>query len=147
MIREMTAAATLAVLAAAASAQTAPPAAPQPPLTTESIQGVGSFIERQQPGQWRVEDLEEKSVYAPDGTEIGEIEDVLVDQNGRLVAYIIEVGGFLGIKEKDIAVAPSALEFQQSAGNRAGTDGVRVIMRIGRSELERAPAFRSIEDR
>jgi hypothetical protein len=148
----LTAAALLALLACGpvlAQAPT-PPASrttPQAPATTEAIQGVGNFITRQGPGQWRVEDLEEMTVYTPDGKGIGEIEDVLVDQSGRLIGYIIEVGGFLGINEKRIAVAPGALELQQPAANGAGRDGVRILMRLGRDELEKAPAFRSAADR
>lgn len=149
MFKQMTAAAALAAIATTAAGQQSPPTAPRtaPPVTTEAIQGVGSFITRQEAGQWRVEDLEEKSIYTPDGANIGEIEDVLVDQNGRLIAYIIDVGGFLGINEKRIAVAPGALEFQQPSANQAGRDGVRVIMRIGRAELEQAPAFKAAKDR
>jgi hypothetical protein len=146
MFRQTMTAALMALPAAAALAQTAaPPAAP--PAPAEAIQGVGSFIARQEPGQWRIEDLEEMTVYTPDGKGIGEIEDVLVDQTGRVIAYIIEVGGFLGINEKRIAVAPGGLEFQQPDANRAGRDGVRILMRIGRAELESAPAFRAAGDR
>lgn len=36
--------------------------------------------------------------------EIGEVESLLLDRDGKTVAVIIGVGGFLGIGEKDIAV-------------------------------------------
>jgi sporulation protein YlmC with PRC-barrel domain len=45
-----------------------------------------------------------KNVYDPQDNKIGEIMDVLVDQDGKLTALIIGVGGFLGAGEKDVAV-------------------------------------------
>ncbi len=103
-----------AVHAAATSAwaQTAPVRAGS---RGRAIQGVSTFITRQEPGQWLGENLEEKEVYTPDGQGIGEIDDLLIDQSGRVVAVVIEVGGFLGIREKRIAVPMTALEFQKPA--------------------------------
>jgi hypothetical protein len=129
--------------ASAALAQTAPaPAAPP-----EAIQGVSTFIARQEPGQWLGENLEEKEVYTPDGQGIGEIDDVLIDQSGRVIAVVIEVGGFLGIREKRIAVPLSALEFQRPDATTDNPDNTRVILRLGKAELESAPAFRSLDSR
>ncbi len=137
-------AAGLSMLAApSASAQTAPAPAPAP----EAIQGVSTFITRQEPGQWLGENLEEKEVYTPDGQGIGEIDDLLIDQSGRVVAVVIEVGGFLGIREKRIAVPMTALEFQKPAATTDNPDNTRVILRLGKAELERAPAFRRLDSR
>jgi PRC-barrel domain len=44
-----------------------------------------------------------QNVYDPSDNKIGEIVDVLVDQEGRVNALIIGVGGFLGAGEKDVA--------------------------------------------
>ena len=33
--------------------------------------------------------------------------DILFDKNGKIEAYIVSVGGFLGIGAKDVALAPS----------------------------------------
>src|SRR5215471_7131276 len=45
-----------------------------------------------------------QNVYDPQDNKIGEIMDVLVDREGKAVALIIGVGGFLGAGEKDVAV-------------------------------------------
>jgi hypothetical protein len=37
--------------------------------------------------------------------EIGDLKDILIDANGRPVAAIISVGGFLGIGQRDVAVS------------------------------------------
>jgi len=141
----------LAIPAGFALAQTAPPVTQAPvtqaPATAESIQGVSTFITRQEPGQWLGENFEDKAVYTPDGQGIGEIDDVLIDQSGRVVAVVIEVGGFLGIREKRIAVPMGALEFQRPAATTNDLDNTRIILRLGRAELESAPVFRALKER
>lgn len=54
--------------------------------------------------------LDDHDVYGADGKEIGEIEDVLLNMDGTVAAVAVEVGGFLGIGEKDVLVDWSALE-------------------------------------
>lgn len=68
------------------------------------------FVTVPSSGAWRVSDLEGKSVYGSEGENIGEINDVLISQNGSVNAVVIGVGGFLGIGEKDVAVNMSALQ-------------------------------------
>ena len=43
-------------------------------------------------------------VYDQSNVRIGEINDAFVDKDGKVVAFIIGVGGFLGLGEKDVAV-------------------------------------------
>jgi len=45
-----------------------------------------------------------QNVYDPSDVKIGEINDVLIDKDGKLVAFVIGIGGFLGIDQKDVAV-------------------------------------------
>jgi sporulation protein YlmC with PRC-barrel domain len=70
----------------------------------------GPFVTVPGQGAWRFSDLEGKAVYGAEGESIGDINDVLVSQNGSVNAVIIGVGGFLGIGEKDVAVDMSALQ-------------------------------------
>ena len=43
-------------------------------------------------------------IYGPNGEEVGEVESVLVDASARPVAIAAEVGGFLGMGEKDVVI-------------------------------------------
>ncbi len=45
-----------------------------------------------------------QDVYDPSENKIGEIRDVLVDNDGKISAFIVSVGGFLGMAEKHVAV-------------------------------------------
>jgi len=48
----------------------------------------------------------------PSDAKIGAVEDVLVDRDGKIVAFIVAVGGFLGMGEKDVAVPFNAVQFK-----------------------------------
>ena len=58
-----------------------------------------------------------QNVYDPADAKIGEISDVLVGQDGKVDAFIISVGGFLGLGEKDVAVPFSAVHATQRNGS------------------------------
>jgi sporulation protein YlmC with PRC-barrel domain len=59
-----------------------------------------------------------QSVYDPNDSKIGEIEDVLVDRDGKMTALIIGVGGFLGMGEKDVAVPFNAVQATNKNNNK-----------------------------
>lgn len=61
-------------------------------------------------GATTVTNYYKQSVYDPQQNKIGSVDDVLVTQDGKVVAAIIGVGGFLGMGEKDVAVPMSALQ-------------------------------------
>jgi sporulation protein YlmC with PRC-barrel domain len=52
-----------------------------------------------------------------DAEEIGNIDDLVFDENGQIKAVVIGVGGFLGIGEKAVAVDFKSLEFTLAADN------------------------------
>ena len=51
-----------------------------------------------------IDDFEEMEIYGPGGEEIGEVDAVLVDAAAKPVAVAAEVGGFLGMGEKDVVI-------------------------------------------
>lgn len=65
-------------------------------------------------------DLRGTNVYGGNGENIGEIDDIVLDRDGRAVALIVGVGGFLGIGEKNVAIPFDAVEI--SEGRLAGTE-------------------------
>ena len=66
---------------------------------------------------WTVTDWYKQSVYDLSNNKVGEIMDVLIDHDGKNVAIIIGVGGFLGIGEKDVAVPFDAVRFKKKDNN------------------------------
>jgi sporulation protein YlmC with PRC-barrel domain len=57
-----------------------------------------------------------QNVYDPSDTKIGEISDVLLGKDGKVEAFIVSVGGFLGLGEKDVAVPFSAIRVSEKNG-------------------------------
>jgi sporulation protein YlmC with PRC-barrel domain len=57
-----------------------------------------------------------QNVYDMSEQKIGQISDVLVDKDGKIKAFIISVGGFLGIAEKNVAVPFDAVHASQKNG-------------------------------
>lgn len=51
-----------------------------------------------------------QNVYDPSDNKIGEIADVLIDKGGKIEVFMVSVGGFLGVGEKDVAVPFSAIQ-------------------------------------
>jgi hypothetical protein len=52
------------------------------------------------------------NVYNENDEKIGDINEVLVDREGKAEAVVIGVGGFLGLGEHDVAVPFTALRWQ-----------------------------------
>lgn len=104
-----------------------------------------TFVTVPETGAWRVSDLQGKAVYGSDGASIGEINDILVSQDGSVNAVIIGVGGFLGIGEKDVAVNMSALQLgpgdtqaQADAASRALPDATDATGATGATNTDSA---------
>ena len=59
-----------------------------------------------------------QSVYDSSDSKIGEIMDVLLDKQGKVVALVVGVGGFLGMGEKDVAVPFNTVQFKTKDNNK-----------------------------
>jgi sporulation protein YlmC with PRC-barrel domain len=78
----------------------------------------------------------EEDVYDNQNNEIGEVEDVLLDKDGRVSAVIIGVGGFLDVGEKNVAVSFNALKLTKEE------DGDKyLVMNTTKEALESAPGY------
>jgi hypothetical protein len=83
-------------------------------------------------------------VYDGTGTDannLGNIKDLVLDQNGQVAAVVVGVGGFLGIGEKQVAVDFTALQFVVAADNTE-----RYVVQTTKDELTSAPDFQTVDD-
>jgi hypothetical protein len=87
------------------------------------------------------EDLSSKlvglSVYNNAGRDIGTIKDIAFDNNG-VQAYILGVGGFLGMGDHYVAVRPSAINI----GHKASDNKWQAKMDTNATQLKAAPEFK-----
>lgn len=61
-----------------------------------------------------IDRLEDMDIVGADGEEIGEVEEILVDRDGRIVAVAAEFGGFLGIGEREVVIRLDQLAVQSN---------------------------------
>jgi hypothetical protein len=73
-------------------------------------------------GTWRSSKLMGLDVYNRADEKLGDINEVLLDKDGKVKAVVIGVGGFLGMGEHDIAVSMDKLKLMEEAHKSAKAD-------------------------
>jgi hypothetical protein len=82
------------------------------------------------------EKLLNTTVYGADDENVGEVGDVLLTKEGKIDAVVLDVGGFLGIGEKPVAVAFQDLDIRTDAN---GT--LYIYTKFTRQQLEAGPKY------
>jgi PRC-barrel domain len=110
----------------------------QPEDGSARVQGYSMDLPQTRLQPVRVESLLGREVKTRD-EDPGRIVDVLADGDGRVRAAVVELGGFLGIGTRKIAVDWSMLRFD-SADKRQG-----VVIDVTRDQLRLAPEYKASE--
>ncbi len=136
----MTGAAIGALMVSGALAQ-APnsPSSSNPPAAAQSQQGAGKadFVAAQKPDQWLATKFRGTEVDGADNQKVGAIKDILFDKTGKIEAFVVGVGGFLGMGSKEVAMAPAS--FEVIKGQNGGPDKLKISM--SQDELKQAENF------
>ncbi len=85
-----------------------------------------------------------KQVYsssAADAEHIGDVNNLVIGENGEIAAVVIGVGGFLGIGEKNVAVNYSELEWVTAEDNSE-----RFVLATTKDALQQAPDFETTDE-
>lgn len=137
----MTTAAAALVVGSAVAQQTPPvaPPAKQETMPAPGATGSRQFITQQSTDQWLATKFKGTDVIGSNNEKIGDVSDLLIDQNGRIVAYIVGVGGFLGIGQKDVALAPASFQVQPATDR----ENLKLTLAMTRDELKNAPEFKA----
>ena len=72
-------------------------------------------------GNWRASKLMGLDVYNEANEKLGDINELILDKNGKVNAVVIGVGGFLGMGEHDIAVSMDKLKFMEEPVRTSAT--------------------------
>jgi sporulation protein YlmC with PRC-barrel domain len=119
-------------------------------------QNASGFITQLGPDAMLVSDLMDQDVVGPDNKEIGEVDDVILDRNGRVIALVIEADE--GIGDRTVAAPMSAIQMNaadatttgsvQGSGQASGgsaarnsSDDMRIVLNIPAEQLKSAPEF------
>ncbi|ESY84636.1 PRC-barrel domain-containing protein [Mesorhizobium australicum] len=103
--------ATTAPAAAPANKTAAAPADATAPDQTQTAAIDKSKLTEMPVGEIRGDDLKGTTVYGANDAKVGEIGDVVLTPDKKTDAVIVDVGGFLGIGEKEVAVGMDNLKF------------------------------------
>ena len=95
------------------------------------------FVTTQSPDQWLASKFKGTDVIGTDDKKIGDVSDILFDKSGKIEAFIVGVGGFLGMGSKDVAIAPQ--QFQVVKGDNGSSDKLKLSMT--KDELKQAQNF------
>ena len=76
-----------------------------------------------------------------DNQKIGDVTDILFDKDGKIEAYVVSVGGFLGMGSKDVAIAPAS--FDIVPGSNGAADKLKLSMT--KDQLREAQNFQPYE--
>jgi len=76
------------------------------------------------------------TVYGQDDKRLGKIGDVVFDPSGQIQAVVVDVGGFLGIGQKPVALQFSALDVRKDDNG-----GLHLTVNATQDQLRNAPAY------
>lgn len=97
-----------------------------------------AFIDEQKPDQFLASSFKGTDVLGADDKKIGDVNDILFERDGSVKAYVVGVGGFLGIGSKNVALAPTS--FQVVSGKDASDTKLKLSM--SKDELKQAATFK-----
>ena len=106
-----------AVFSAPAYAQSPQPADRAAPAATTTSSQEKMALK----GNWRASKLMGLDVYNEGNEKLGDINELILDKNGKVAAVVIGVGGFLGMGEHDIAVSMDKLKFVEEPVRTSAT--------------------------
>jgi sporulation protein YlmC with PRC-barrel domain len=123
---------------------TTPPPAPAVTVPDKSatVAPSASSASQQSADEWRSTKIVGLNVYNAKGEKIGDINDLILDSDGKVANAVIGVGGFLGLGEKLVAVPFSDLKFSHDSD---GT--LRVTLNSTKDQLEKAPDFKYLSSK
>jgi hypothetical protein len=124
---------------AVAQSTTQPSTSTNAPAATAPASGttVGQMVNAQKPDQMLSSKFIGTDVIGANDEKIGDVSDILFDRNGMVHAYVVGVGGFLGIGAKDVAIEPKS--FQIVKGENNAPEKLRLSMT--KDQLQQAAAF------
>jgi len=97
------------------------------------------FLSKQEEGEVLASKMIGSTVYGPGDENLGDINDLIVAKDGGIHAVVIGVGGFLGIGEKNVAVAFSEIQPSTDADGN-----LKLVLQASKEELDSAPEYMTL---
>lgn len=107
---------------------------PHAPIVGESILGVEVNVAKVAAAGYSANKLIGTTIHNEAGKEVGTVHDLIVAPDGEVSLAVVEVGGFIGIDSKWVAVPATMFEPAEA--------GDVVLPKATEEELTKMPAFR-----
>lgn len=104
----------------------------RPEVTREGYQSV-------QMTELTADKLEGARVYGAKDEDVGEINRLVMDDKGQVKLFVLDIGGFLGMGEREIAVTPDELNIVRNAKG----DDFRVYVEANKDALKAQPEYKA----
>lgn len=121
---------------------TAPPGQVTPGTPTTTPSGVTSttpgkvtYFSKAEQGWTPIGVYFQQDIYNKAGEKIGSVKDLLIGPDGRVHAAVLNVGRFLGLGDRDVAVPLNSIEVDRRP------DGTRIVIDVAKETLNSAPAY------
>ena len=131
--------ASLALLTSAAIAQAPDQAQPTPPAASTTK---AQPITEQKPDQLLASKVRGANVIGSNDEKIGDVSDIMFEKDGKILAYVVGVGGFLGIGAKDVALSPASFQIVP-ANDR---ESMKLKLAMTKDELKNAAEFKPYKE-
>jgi len=131
--------------AATQSSPASPPASSMPAPDTRAAAPTATpaasaqVINSQKPDQFLASKFKGTDVIGADNQKIGDVSDMLFDKSGKIDAFIISVGGFLGMGSKEVALAPNT--FEVVPGDKSKNEADKLKLSMTKDQLKQAANF------
>jgi sporulation protein YlmC with PRC-barrel domain len=130
----------LAMSAALAQAPERPGENTPSPPADSTKSGSSQIIDAQGRDEWLVSKLRGTTVVGSDNQKVGDVADVLLDRSGQVKAFIVGVGGVLGLGAKEVAIDLTQFrDVPASNGNKA-----QLKVPMTKEQLTQAPDFKRL---
>ena len=96
-----------------------------------------------QPDQMLASDLIGLKIKNNANESIGEINELILDKDGKVVAVVVGVGGFLGMGEREVALDFKSLQIKYDPSAMTNAGATTATVDATKDSLKTAPAWTS----
>jgi hypothetical protein len=107
----------------------------------QSAQGGAQFINEQKTDDILASTIIGQPAVNSQDEGVGNINDLVTDRSGKILAALVGVGGFLGIGEKDVAVRFEDLKLTRDENNNT-----KVVLNVSKETLASAPDYKTLDE-
>jgi sporulation protein YlmC with PRC-barrel domain len=87
-----------------------------------------------------VEQIRDATIYDRRDQRVADVDDVVLDEDGRIATVVMDVGGFLGIGSRSVAIPTERLSVQE----RIDGDEHRLYVNMTEDELRQQPVYTGV---